>query len=126
MKREIAYLGVRTQKGITMPSHDKEFEQTRLTMLAEQHPNIVHSKGEVVFGADDENRLSGASWTLEDEIFDQISDSGFKLHLTELLDTFISYRGQCNESPRKEGIVRFSDGAMTIEWLPDGATHLSN
>jgi len=42
----------------------------------------------------------------------------------ELLDTFIAYRGQCNKSPRKEGIVRFSDGAMTIEWLPDGVAHL--
>jgi hypothetical protein len=109
-----------------MPSYDKEFEQTRLTMLIEQHPNIVHSKGEVIFGADDKNRLSGASWTLEDEVFDQISDSEFKLHLMELLDTFIAYRAQCNEFPRKEGIVWLSDGSMIIEWLPDGATHLSN
>lgn len=109
-----------------MPNYDDEFEQTRLSMLAKQHPTIVRSKGEVVFNADDENRLSGASWTLEDEIFDQVSDSGFKLHLMELLDSFIAYRGQCNESPRKEGIVRFSAGVMTIEWLPDGATHLSN
>jgi hypothetical protein len=109
-----------------MPRYDDEFEQTRLSMLAKQHPNIVHSKGEVVFNADDENRLSGASWKLEEEIFDQVSDSGFKLHLMELLDIFIAYRGQCDESPRKEGIVRFSGGGMTIEWLPDGGAQLSN
>lgn len=109
-----------------MPNYDDEFEQTRLSMLAKQHPNIVRSKGEVVFNADDGNRLSGASWSLEDEIFDQVGEPGFKLHLMELLDSFIAYRGQCNESPRKEGIVRFSGGALTIEWLPDGATHLSN
>jgi hypothetical protein len=109
-----------------MPNYDDEFERNRLSILAKQHPNIVRSKGEVAFNADDENRLSGASWELEDEIFDQVSDSGFKLHLMELLDTFIAYRRQCNESPRNKGIVRFSDGVMTIEWLPDGATHLSN
>ena len=109
-----------------MSSYDKDFEQIRLTMLVEQYPNIVHSKGEVAFGADNENRLNSASWTLEDEIFDEVSDSGFKLHLMELLDTFIAYRGQCNESPRNDGIVRFGDGAMTIEWLPDAATRLSN
>lgn len=109
-----------------MPNYDNEFEQTRLTMLADQHPNIVRLKGEVVFCADDDNGLSGASWTLEDEIWDQVSESGFKLYLMELLDTFIVYRGQCNKFPRKEGIVRLGDGVMTIEWLPDGATHLSN
>lgn len=109
-----------------MPDFDQDFEQTRLTMLSEQYTSIVRSKGEVSFQADNENRLSGASWTLDDEIFDDISESEFKLHLMELLDTLIAYRGQCNQSPRKQGIVRFSDGIMTMEWLPDGAAHLSN
>ncbi len=109
-----------------MLTYDNEFEQTRLTMLAEQHPSIVRSRGEVVFSADEENRLSGASWTLEDEIFDQVIESGFKLHLMELLDAFIAYREQCNEFPRKKGMVRFRDGVITIEWVPDGAAHLSS
>lgn len=109
-----------------MLSYDNEFEEARLTMLAEQHPSVVRLKGKVVFSADDENRLSGASWTLEEEIWDHVNDSGFKLHLMELLDIFIAYRIQCNELPRKEGIVRMGGGAMTIEWLPGGATHLSN
>ncbi|MDP4533498.1 hypothetical protein Q9252_15235 [Marinobacter salarius] len=109
-----------------MPGYDKEFEQTRLNMLAEQHRNIVGSKGEVCFEADHENRLSGTSWTLDDDIFDRVSESGFKLHLMELLDAFIAYRAQCNESPRKQGIVRFNNGAMTIEWLNDETTQLSH
>ncbi|MBL3824109.1 MULTISPECIES: hypothetical protein [unclassified Marinobacter] len=109
-----------------MLDFDQDFEQTRLTMLSEQYPNIVRSKGEVSFQADHENRLSGASWTIDDEIFDEISESGFKLHLMELLDTFIAYRGQCSQSPRKQGIVRFSGGIMTMEWSPDGAAHFSN
>ncbi len=62
-------------------------------MLAKQYPEIVKVTGEVVFSAeDDEDRLSGTSWTLEEEIFDQISESGFKTHLIELLDIFIQHR----------------------------------
>lgn len=109
-----------------MSNFDQNFESTRLGMLAQQHPDIVKTTGEVVFCAEeDEDRLSGASWTFENDVFDQASESGFKLHLMELLDSFIQYRGQCNELPKKEGVVRFGHGQMTIEWLPDGSTHLS-
>jgi len=110
-----------------MSYFDPNFESTRLRMLAQQHPGIVKVKGEVVFNAeDDEDRLSGTSWTLEEDVFDQITESGFKLHLIELLDNFIQYRGQYNERPKKEGIVKFGSGELEIEWLPDGSTHLSN
>lgn len=47
-----------------MTVYDEHFEATRLAMLAEQHQNIVTTTGEVVFRADDdEDRLSGTSWT---------------------------------------------------------------
>lgn len=109
-----------------MSNFDPNFEGDRLATLAQQHPDIVDVKGEVVFKAEDnEDRLSGTSWTLEKDISDQVSESGFKLHLIELLDNFVAYRGQCYETPRKEGIVRFGDGALNIEWLPEGSTHLS-
>ncbi|MGD7034918.1 hypothetical protein [Methylotuvimicrobium buryatense] len=109
-----------------MSNFDKNFEAARLAMLAKQHSDIVKVTGEVVFRAeDDEDRLSGTSWTLEEDIFDQVTESGFKLHLIELLDVFIAHRGQCNELPKKEGIVRFAGGDLSIEWLPDGSTHLS-
>jgi hypothetical protein len=110
-----------------MSNFDQNFEAARLAMLAKQHSDIVKVAGEVIFRAEDgEDRLSGTSWTLEDDIFDQVTASGFKLHLIELLDDFIEYRGQCNELPRKEGIVRFGGGDLSIEWLPDGSTHLSD
>ncbi|AJY50443.1 hypothetical protein [Halomonas sp. KO116] len=110
-----------------MSSFDQDFESTRLGMLAQQHPDIVNTTGEVIFCAEEnEDRLSGASWTLEDDVFEQISESGFKLHLMELLDNFVQYRGQCNELPKKEGVVRFSGGELSIKWLPDGSTHLSD
>jgi len=70
--------------------------------------------------------LSGTRWTVEDEIFEKATESGFKVHLIELLDNFIQYRNQCSELPKKEGVVGFSDGGLNIEWLPDGSTDLSN
>ena len=108
-----------------MTVYDEHFEATRLAMLAEQHQNIVTTTGEVVFRADDdEDRLSGTSWTFVVNIFDLIDESGFKHHLIGLLDQFIEYRGQCKKLPVKEGIVRFGGGQITIEWLPNGSTHL--
>lgn len=109
-----------------MPNFDQDFEATRLAMLAKQYPEILKANGEVVFCAeDDESRLSGTRWTLEDDIFEKATESGFKVHLIELLDNFIEYRGQCNELPKREGIVRFGEGSLNIEWLPDGSTELS-
>jgi len=110
-----------------MSNFDPNFESTRLGMLAQQHPEIVKVKGEVVFCAeDDEDRLSGTSWTLAEDGFNQVKETGFKLHLIELIDNFIQYRGQCNELPKKEGVVRFGSDELNIEWLPDGSTHLSH
>lgn len=109
-----------------MPNFDQDFEATRLAMLAKQYPEIVKANGEVVFCAENsEPRLSGTRWTIEDDIFEQATESGFKVHLIELLDNFIEYRGQCNELPKKEGVVRFGGGGLNIEWLPDGSTDLS-
>lgn len=108
-----------------MQNFDENFEGNRLSMLAQQHPEIVKINGEVIFNAEEDgDRLSGTSWTLEEDIFDQITESGFKIHVIELLDNFIQYRGQHNELPRKGGAIRFGDGALTIEWLPDGSIKL--
>jgi len=109
-----------------MSNFDKSFEATRLAMLAKQYPGIVKANGEVVFCAEDnEDRLSGTRWKVEDNIFEQATESGFKVHLIELLDNFIEYRGKCAEFPKKEGIVRFGNGQINVDWLPDGSTELS-
>lgn len=110
-----------------MPNFDQNFEATRLAMLAKQYPEVVKANGKVVFCAENnEARLSGTRWAVEDEIFEKATESGFKVHLIELLDNFIQYRDQCSELPKKEGVVRFGDGGLNIEWLPDGSTDLSN
>ncbi|MBR9828927.1 MAG: hypothetical protein GYB41_09825 [Oceanospirillales bacterium] len=109
-----------------MLNFDQDFEATRLAMLAKQYPEIVKAGGEVVFCAEDnEDRLSGTRWKIEDDIFKQATELGLKVHLIELLNNFIEYRGQFNELPKKEGVVRFGDGCLNIEWLPDGFTELS-
>lgn len=109
-----------------MPNFDQDFEATRLAMLAKQYPEIVKANGEVVFCAEDnEDRLSGTRWKVEGDIFEQATESGFKVHLIELLDNFIEYRGKCAELPKKEGVVRFSNGQINIDWLPGGSTELS-
>jgi len=104
-----------------MSNFDKNFEANCLAILAKQHPDVVKVTGEVVFRAeDDEDLLSVTRWKVQDEIFEMATESGFKLYL----NNFIRYRGQCNELPKKEGVVRFGDGGLSIEWLPDGSTHL--
>lgn len=110
-----------------MSNFDKSFEATRLAMLAKQYPEIVKANGEVIFCAEDnEDRLNGTRWKVDSNIFEQATELGFKIHLIELLDNFIEYRGKCAELPKKEGVVRFSNGKMNIDWLPDGSTELSS
>jgi len=58
-----------------MSNFDKNFEATRLAMLAKQHPDVVKVTGEVVFRAeDDEDRLSVTRWKVEDEIFEMATE----------------------------------------------------
>lgn len=110
-----------------MPNFYHDFEATRLTMLAKKYPEIAKANGEVILCAEDDgDRLSDTRWEVEDDIFKQATESEFKVHLIELLDNFIEYRGKCAELPRKEGVVRFGSGELNIEWLPNGSTHLSS
>ncbi len=109
-----------------MITFDQDFEATCLAMLAKQYPEIMNADGKVVFCAEDnEDRLSGTRWKVEDDIFNQATESGFKVHLIELLDNFIEYRGKCAELPKKEGIVQFGNAQINVNWLPNGSTELS-
>jgi hypothetical protein len=97
---------------------DSSFEDLRLRMLAAQFPEMVRAGGEVRFTAlEDEDGISGASWSMADGLFAVASETGFKLLLMELLDTFIRYRAQCHQEPRNMGVVRLGGGCISIEWL---------
>jgi hypothetical protein len=122
----VMVLAKETLEGRTMQIFDPDFESSRLAMLAKQYPDIVQLNGEVVFNAeDDEDRLSGTSWNTEsDDTLKQISEFGFKFDLIALLDDFIQYRGQCAETPNKEGVIRFGGGNIDIVWLAYGSNRL--
>lgn len=92
-----------------MSNFDQTFESTRLAMLAKQHPDIVKEKGKVVFRAeDDEDLLCRASWRLEDDVFDQATESGFKLLLMELIDIFsFNTEASAINSREKKGLFAF-------------------
>lgn len=98
---------------------DPDFESLRLGMLLRQFPELADGRCEVHFAADDEARLSHASWSTDVAWFVEAGESGFKLYLMELLDSVIQYRAQCGQSRWKQGIVRISQGAMSIDWLVD-------
>lgn len=109
-----------------MPNYDQSFESIRLNMLAQQHFEIVKVEGQLFFHADEnEDHFSHGTWTLDEDIEVQAADSGFKLHLIELLNIFIMYRGENNKLPKKMGIVRFGDGELNIQWLTDETVDLS-
>jgi hypothetical protein len=103
----------------------KNFEKDRLTMLARQYPEIVKTSRKVIFCGEEDCCLSITRWKTEDETFEQAKESGFKIHLIELIGNFIEYRKQCNEHPNNEGEVCFGDDIITIEWMPNGSTELS-
>ncbi|MDL2198131.1 hypothetical protein QQF45_03520 [Halopseudomonas aestusnigri] len=98
---------------------DADYESRRLAMLALQFPEHADGRCEVRFAADDEARLSHASWSTDVVWFVLAGDSGFKTYLLELLDSFIRYRAQYRHLPWKSGIVYIDSGSLRIEWLAD-------
>lgn len=103
-----------------MSNFDEEFESKQLALLASQYPAVLAIDGEVTFYAEvGENRLSSASWSLDDDDFKLISETGFKFQLLELLDQLIQYRGQFNEKANKQGVVSFAGEDLKILWITD-------
>jgi hypothetical protein len=98
---------------------DAAYESRCLELLALQIPEHAVGRCEVRFAADDEARLSDVSWSCNILWYVLASDSGFKTHLRELLDSLIQYRAQCRHAPWKKGIVRIDAGNLRIEWFVD-------
>lgn len=103
-----------------MSNFDDDFESKHLALLASQYPDVLAIDGEVTFHAEtDEDRLSSASWFLDDGDFKLVSETGFKFQLLELLDQLIQYRGQFNGKANKKGVVRFTGDDLKILWVTD-------
>ncbi|WP_449288267.1 hypothetical protein [Marinobacter salarius] len=100
-------------------SYDANFDQTRLDQLAEQYLADNRAEGEVFFLSDsDDNRLDHARWRFEEADHDSLKDSGFKMHLIELLDTLLVYRAKHDKPNASQGVVKIRGNDITIEWLP--------
>lgn len=101
-------------------TYDSTFDQTRLDQLAQQHLGGTNISGRILFFGDpEENRLDLATWQLDnDEDYEAIKGSDFKLHMMELLDTLLIYRAQHRQPNASQGAVHVKGGALSIEWLP--------
>lgn len=101
-------------------TYDNTFDQTRLDQLAQQHLGRTKISGRILFFGDpEENRLDLATWQLNnDEDYEAIKVSDFKLHMMELLDTLLIYRTQHGQPNASQGVVHVEDGDLSIEWLP--------
>lgn len=100
-------------------TYDANFDQARLDQLAEQYLTDSRAEGRVFFMSDsDENRLDHARWQLEEADHDAFKNSGFKMHLMELLDTLLLYRAKHDKPNAGQGVVKIRENKLAIEWLP--------
>ncbi|WP_417316282.1 hypothetical protein [Cycloclasticus pugetii] len=65
-----------------------------------------------------DNRLDHARWQFDEADNDALKDSGFKTHLTALLDTLLMYRAQNDKPNAGQGVITIHGNDLTIEWLP--------
>lgn len=100
-------------------TYDNTFDQTRLDQLAHQHLGGTNLSGRILFFGDpEENRLDLATWQLDnDEDYEAIKGSDFKLHMMELLDTLLTYRAQHGQPNAGQGVVCINGRQLSIEWL---------
>lgn len=99
-------------------TYDANFDQARLDQLAKQHLANSSAIGKVLFFSDSEdNRLDYATWQFEENDYAAMIESGFKLHLMELLDTLLVYRAQNAQPNASQGVVHVQGNQLSIEWL---------
>lgn len=101
-------------------SYDSAFDAQRLSQLAEQYLIDHPVRGSVLFqSSSDDSRLDHARWQFNDTDYKQLTDSGFKQHLMELLDTLLVYRAEHNQPNSTRGIISIQDSTITLEWLSE-------
>ncbi|WP_418139564.1 hypothetical protein AB9R84_15375 [Oceanimonas smirnovii] len=99
-------------------TYDEQFDQTRLDQLARQYLTKNSIKGKVVFFSDaDDNQLDCATWQFEESDYQTLKESGFRLHLMELLNTLLVYRAQHQRPNASQGVVHLRGNQLSVEWL---------
>lgn len=99
-------------------TYDVHFDQTRLDQLAQQYLTENTSEGKVIFFSDaDDNQLDCANWQFEEPDYQTLKESGFRLHLMELLNTLLIYRAQHQRPNASQGVVHLQGTQLSVEWL---------
>ncbi|MCK7543476.1 hypothetical protein MLC59_04770 [Marinobacter bryozoorum] len=99
-------------------NYTPSLDQERLAQLANQYLGNAPVTGDVVFFADEGERLSHATWQFPEKDQDRLRDSGFKSALLEMLDELISHRASQHQANLCQGVVNIEKNQINIRWLP--------
>jgi len=101
-------------------TYDDHFDEARLNQLARQHLGNVNIAGRILFFSDsDDNRLDLTTWQFDnDEDYETVKGSDFKLQIMELIDTLLVYRAQHNQPNASQGVIHMDGAQLSVEWLP--------
>lgn len=99
-------------------SHTPSRDQERLAQLASQYLDNAPATGDVIFFADEGERLSHATWQFPRKDQERLRDSGFKSALLELLQALITHRANQHQANLRHGVVNIEENQLNIQWLP--------
>ncbi|MCM0613729.1 hypothetical protein KFJ24_14685 [Marinobacter sediminum] len=100
-----------------------EDEQHQLEMLVSKYDQHRALRGELVFGAiDDEGRLDVATPFFDEADYAEFKSSGLRDALIGLLDDMMIGRSKQGVGCAHDGILRLSSSKTALEWLPEGAS----
>ncbi|WP_207060891.1 hypothetical protein [Motiliproteus sp. SC1-56] len=99
-------------------TYDECFDQYRLDLLADQHLRHKTINGRAFFFSESpDNQLDYIDWQLDgDDCCDALRESGFLLHLRELLNILLVYRSQTGQPNPSQGVLYLNGHHMAVEW----------
>lgn len=100
-----------------------EGERRQLEMLVSQYDQHRALRGELVFGAvDNEGRLDVATPFFAEADYAELKNSGLRDALIGLLDDMMVKRSEQGVECAHDGILRLGSSKTALEWLPEGAS----
>ncbi len=100
-----------------------EDEQRQLEMLVSQYDQQRALRGELVFGAiDDEGHLDVATPFFDEAGYAELKSCGLRDALFGLLDDMMIKRSAQDVECAHDGILRLGSSKTAMEWLPKGAS----
>ena len=95
-------------------------ELNRMKGLIAEYPLESRVRGEMVFGAvDDEGRFDAATQFFDDTVLAEMKTSGLRTAIIDLLDELMVERSQQGDELSRDGILKLHDDKVVLEWLPE-------